>query len=80
MSNRTSVWDEIDWAKIQSSVSRHQTRIYKASLNKNYGKMHRLQKLLTRSESAKLLAVRRVTTDNQGKRTPGIDGLTVTTG
>jgi RNA-directed DNA polymerase len=30
---------------------------------------------LLRSTSAKLLAVRRVTQDNQGKRTPGIDGV-----
>jgi RNA-directed DNA polymerase len=34
-----------------------------------------LQRLLLRSTSAKLLAVRRVTQDNQGKKTPGIDGI-----
>ena len=34
-----------------------------------------MQRLLLRSTSAKLLAVRRVTQDNQGKRTPGVDGL-----
>ena len=28
-----------------------------------------------RSTSAKLLAVRRVTQDNQGKKTPGVDGI-----
>ena len=71
-------WNSIDWAKIQSRVTIHQHRIYKASLNREYGKMHRLQKLLTRSINAKLLAVRRVTTDNRGKRTPGVDGLIVT--
>jgi RNA-directed DNA polymerase len=32
---------------------------------------------LLRSRSAKLLAVRRVTQDNQGKKTAGIDGITV---
>jgi RNA-directed DNA polymerase len=32
---------------------------------------------LLRSRSAKLLAVRRVTQDNQGKQTAGIDGITV---
>jgi RNA-directed DNA polymerase len=34
-----------------------------------------LQRLLLRSTSAKLLAVRRVTQDNQGKKTPGVDGV-----
>ena len=34
-----------------------------------------MQRLLLRSTSARLLAVRRVTQDNQGKRTPGVDGL-----
>ena len=36
-----------------------------------------MQRLLLRSTSAKLLAVRRVTQDNQGKNTPGVDGVTV---
>ena len=36
--------------------------------------MKNLQKLLARSESAKLLAIRRVTQENAGKTTPGIDG------
>lgn len=80
MSYKESVWEEINWSKHQSNLSRHQSRIYKASLINDVGKLHRLQKLLTRSESAKLIATRRVTTDNQGKRTPGIDGITITSG
>jgi RNA-directed DNA polymerase len=34
-----------------------------------------LQKTLIRSWSAKCLAVRRVTQDNQGKNTAGVDGV-----
>jgi RNA-directed DNA polymerase len=34
-----------------------------------------LQRLLLRSTSAKMLAVRRVTQDNQGQKTPGVDGV-----
>lgn len=71
-------WDAIDWAQVQARVTIHQNRIYKASLNREHGKMHRLQKLLTRSISGKLLAVRLVTTDNRGSNTPGIDGKIVT--
>nr|WP_234704715.1 reverse transcriptase N-terminal domain-containing protein [Sinorhizobium meliloti] len=37
------------------------------------GKVQALQRLLTRSQSGKMLAVKRVT-ENRGKRTPGVDG------
>jgi RNA-directed DNA polymerase len=40
-----------------------------------WGKVKALQHLLTHSFSGKALAVRRVT-ENQGKRTPGVDGTT----
>ena len=35
--------------------------------------MHKLQRILIKSKCAKLLAVRRVTQDNSGKKTAGID-------
>ena len=38
-------------------------------------KAHKLQRLLIKSKCAKLLAVRRVTQDNSGKKTTGIDGV-----
>jgi RNA-directed DNA polymerase len=37
--------------------------------------VHKLQKQLVRSEEAKLLAVRRITQDNRGKSTAGVDGI-----
>jgi RNA-directed DNA polymerase len=37
--------------------------------------VHRLQRLLINSWSARCLAVRRVTQDNQGKNTAGVDGV-----
>ena len=37
--------------------------------------MHSLQRLLLTSKSAKLLAVRRVTQLNRGKKTAGVDGV-----
>jgi RNA-directed DNA polymerase len=37
--------------------------------------MRKYQKLLTKSYYARLLAVRRVTQDNQGKKTAGVDGI-----
>ena len=52
-----------------------QRRIFKASHAGEVRRVHRLQKLLLKSRAAKLLAVRRVTQDNQGKQTAGIEGI-----
>jgi RNA-directed DNA polymerase len=52
-----------------------QKRIYQASQRGNTRAVHTLQKLLLKSEAARLLAVRRVTQENQGKKTAGVDGV-----
>jgi len=71
-------WHNIDWRKVHQNVRRLQVRIVKATQAGRWGKVKALQRLLTRSFSAKALAVKRVT-ENQGKRTPGIDGKTWST-
>ena len=68
-------WAFVPWLKLEQHVYRLQKRIYRASNRGNVQAVHRLQQLLMRSRSAQLLAVRRVTQDNQGKNTPGIDGV-----
>ena len=50
-------------------------RIVKAQQEGKYNKVKALQYLLTRSQSARILAVERVT-ENEGKKTPGVDGET----
>lgn len=67
-------WLTINWIEAQGAVRRLQTRIAKAVEEKRWGKVRSLQRILTRSLSAKRLAVRRVTS-NRGKRTAGIDGV-----
>jgi len=52
-----------------------QARIVKATQEGRWRKVKALQWLLTHSRSAKALAVKRVT-ENQGKRTAGVDGKT----
>lgn len=69
----TRQWKSIDWKKIEKHVKRLQTRIAKATLEGNWNLVKRLTYLLTHSYYAKLLAVRKVTS-NRGKRTAGIDG------
>jgi RNA-directed DNA polymerase len=68
-------WKTINWKQIQKNVYRLQTRIFKAKRRGDTKQVHRLQKLMIKSRSAKLLAVRRVTQDNQGKATAGVDGI-----
>src|SRR4051812_46134835 len=70
-------WRDIDWPMVEKDVYGLQRRIYRASKEKDgeHGLIHRLQRLLMGSWSAKCLAVRRVTQDNQGKKTAGVDGV-----
>jgi len=66
-------WHAINWRKVYRTVRRLQARIVKATQEGKWRKVRSLQRLLTHSFSGKASAVRRVT-ENQGKRTPGLDG------
>lgn len=66
-------WREVNWRSVTVEVRRLQVRIVKAVEAGRWGKVKALQRLLTTSRSGKLLAVRRVT-ENQGRKTPGVDG------
>jgi len=70
-------WKDISWLRTEERVYRLQLRIYRAATDEEWDKMYKLQKLLTYSQSAKDLAVRKVTHDNAGKKTPGIDGKVI---
>ena len=65
-------WHAIDWRKANRNVRRLQARIVQATQEGRWGRVKALQRLLTHSFSGKALAVRRVT-ENQGRRTPGVD-------
>jgi RNA-directed DNA polymerase len=69
------LWTSIDWRTVESTVRRLQERIYRATERGERRKARSLQQLLVRASSAKLLAIRRVTQENQGKHTAGIDGV-----
>ena len=73
--SRTEDWRTLPWKDIQRNVFRLQKRIYRAARQGDIKRVHNLQRLLLRSWSARCLAVRRVTQDNRGKRTPGVDGV-----
>jgi RNA-directed DNA polymerase len=67
-------WKSIDRQHARREVRRLQVRIAKAVQEGRWNKVRSLQHLLTHSFYAKLLAVKRVTS-NKGKRTPGVDGV-----
>ncbi len=66
-------WSPINWAKVEREVYRLQVRIAKAIESGKHHKAKALQWLLAHSHSAKLLAVKRVTTSH-GSKTAGVDG------
>jgi RNA-directed DNA polymerase len=71
----SEAWSKLPWRKLEKHCFHIQKRIYRASQRGNTRAVQKLQKLLMKSEAARLLAVRRVTQDNQGKKTAGIDGV-----
>src|SRR5437879_13631643 len=71
----SETWSKVPWKKLEQHCFRIQKRIYRASQRGNQRAVQKLQKLLMKSEAARLLAVRRVTQENQGKKTSGIDEI-----
>ena len=68
-------WRDINWLQAERYVFKLQKRIYAASRCGDVKRVRKLQRTLMRSWSNKVLAVRRVTQDNQGKKTAGVDGV-----
>lgn len=73
-------WADISWSKIEKYVDKLQKRIYRAENEKDSYKVRNLQRLLIYSDSTLLLAIKRVTQTNKGKRTAGIDKFRALTG
>lgn len=67
------MWNSIEWPLVENRVFRYQERIYSASQNGNKKLVRNLQGRLLKSIDSKLLAVRQVTTENKGRKTPGVD-------
>lgn len=72
-------WHAIDWSCVNKRVNNLRKRIYRASASGNMKLVGNLQKLMLRSNSNKLQAIRRVTQINQGRNTPGIDKVVINT-
>ena len=71
----SEVWKSVPWQQFQRNVFRLQKRSYRAKQRGDVRTVHNLQRRLLRSRSARFVAVRRVSQDNRGKKTPGVDGV-----
>ncbi len=71
----TVEWNQVNWRKLERKIYKLQKRIYRASQRGDVKTVRGLQKMLMNSWSARALSVRRVSQDNQGKKTAGVDGL-----
>jgi hypothetical protein len=72
-------WNTLPWKRFERQVFKLQQRIYRASRRGDTKAVHQLQRLLLTSRAARSLAVRKVTQDNRGKRTAGVDGVSALT-
>ena len=80
VTQRMTDWQIVNWRKANRVVKNLRQRIFKATRKQDWSRVRNLQRLLLKSYSTVLLAVRRVTQINAGKRTAGIDKMLVKTG
>jgi RNA-directed DNA polymerase len=76
---RQTDWNQIDWKKANRTVRNLRQRLYRATEAGDLKKVRSLQKLMLRSRANILLSVRRVTQQNAGRNTPGVDRILVKT-
>lgn len=72
--NASELWKAFPWKKFRVNLFKLQKRVYKAVQAGDKRKARSIQKLMLKSQSARLLAIRQVTQLNAGKKTAGIDG------
>lgn len=72
-------WADINWKLAKKRVRNLRQRIYRATQDGQWKKAKSLMKLMIRSYSNLLLSVRKITQENQGKKTAGIDKETALT-
>src|SRR6266849_7620705 len=68
-------WADITWRAVEGPGRPRQERLSRAATPKAWRQGKNLQKLRGRAPSNPLLAIRRITQDNQGKHTAGRDGM-----
>jgi RNA-directed DNA polymerase len=76
---RQTDWHQINWKRANRNVRHLRQRIYRATEQGDLKKVRSLQRLMLRSYSNTVLSIRRVTQQNAGRHTPGVDRVLVKT-
>ncbi len=71
----SNAWTQTPWRTLEKYVFQLQKRMYRARQRGDWKTVRGRQRIVRRSRAAQTLAVRRVTQENDGKNTPGIDGV-----
>ena len=71
----SELWKRTPWKKFRKNLFRLQRRLFKAIQAEDKRRARNLQKLILRSFTARLLAVRQISQLNAGKKTAGVDGI-----
>lgn len=66
-------WKQINWSNIEQSVKSYRSEIFLAAKSGNIQRVQYLQRRALSSKSILLWSIRRITSINQGKQTPGLD-------
>lgn len=77
--DHAKIWSNLNWVEIRRNVEGLQRRIFRASCEGDQSRVENLQRLMKNSYHAQCLAVKQITCTNQGRNTPGSDGLTYKT-
>ena len=72
-------WSQVNWVEVYKLIRNLQRRIFRARKLGQSKQLRRLQKLLKRSYANLLESVRRITQDNKGKDTSGVDKEVINT-
>ena len=72
-------WNAVDWRRANALVRNLRQRIYRATAEGDLRRVRSLQKLMLRSYANRLVSVRRVSQQNAGAATPGVDRVLVKT-
>ena len=72
-------WQDIDWKAVRKYTRRLENSIAKAVEYHDFTQVKKLRRIWNSSKLVKLLAVRKVTQDNRGKKTAGVDKVIIKT-
>lgn len=78
-STMATSWESIDWRRMNATVVQLRGCIFKAKKRRKAKLMRRFQDIMLRSNANILLSIRKVTSINVGKRTPGLDKMLIKT-